>query len=491
MLLSLRPYSLTRLTLASFLIVTLPLLLIIGAASLYVGRLGEQTEALVTHSVRLSRLGQEVEEKIAVMERNARQYQVLGDYSLVTLIGQRHAELTAILAELDSSHAGGIDSKQLDQMQEDSQAIINALNKEAPQSLELALALQRFDRLRKQTETIRLQSDQYVNQSSDKLRSTLLEAQRLLIILSATMIPLVVGLALFFTVKLTRPMQQIGGAIRNLGRRAFSHPISVSGPRELAQIGQQLESLRAHLTALEEEKNLFLRKMSHELKTPLASLREGSELLLDGTAGTLSPTQVEIAGILRTNSLELQILIENLLDYETWRDKSADLTISKFAFRPLVDAALQRHQQAIMTKRLKVETPFNDFDLQADRDRIRITLLNLVSNAVKFSPADGTITIRAQIEQPTDQGKPDDRTQRVTIEVADTGPGLLEEEHGKIFDSFFQGKIPPEGHLRGTGIGLSVVRDCIHAHGGSIEVIEGEYPGAHFRLRFASPPAAA
>lgn len=490
MLLSLRPHSLTRLALAGFLIVVLPLLLIIGAASLYVGRLGVQTEELVSYSVRLARLGKEIEEKVAVMERNARQYQVLGDYSLVVLISQRRAELAAILAELASSRASGVENWQLDEMRDDSLAIVNALSKEAPQSLALALELQRFDQIREQTAAIRTQSDQFVSSSSERLRATAREAQRLLIIMAATMIPLVVGLALYFTVQLTRPVQQIGAAIRNLGRRTFSHPISITGPHELAVVGEQLEWLRARLNALEEEKNLFLRKMSHELKTPLASLREGSELLLDGTAGTLSATQLEIAGILRTNSLELQILIENLLDYEAWRDKSADLTISNFAFRPLVDAALQRHHLAIATKRLNVQALFDDFDMQADRDRIRIMLLNLVSNAVKFAPADGTITLRAKLERP-DPKKSNATAQRVTIEVADTGPGLLEEEHGKIFEAFFQGKIPPEGHLRGTGIGLSVVRDCVHAHSGSIEVIEGEFPGAHFRIRFASPPVAA
>lgn len=490
MLLSLRPHSLTRLALAGFLVVVLPLLLIIGAASLYVGRLGAQTEELVSHSVRLARLGKEIEEKVAVMERNARQYQVLGDYSLVALVSQRRAELAAILAELAISRTGDVENWQLEQMRDDSLAIVNALSKEAPQSLALALELQRFGRLREQTAAIRTQSDQFVNHSSERLRATAREAQRLLMILAATMIPLVVGLALYFTVQLTRPVQQIGAAIRNLGRRTFSHPITVTGPHELAVVGQQLEWLRTRLNALEEEKNLFLRKMSHELKTPMASLREGPELLLDGTAGTLSATQLEIASILRTNSLELQILIENLLDYEAWRDKSADLTISNFAFQPLVNAALQRHHLVIATKRLKVQMLFDDFDIQADRDRIRIMLLNLVSNAVKFSPTDGTITIRAKLER-LDPKKSNATAQRVTIEVADTGPGLLEEEHGKIFDAFFQGKTPPEGHLRGTGIGLSVVRDCVHAHNGSIEVIEGEFPGAHFRIRFASPPAAA
>jgi two-component system sensor histidine kinase GlrK len=246
-------------------------------------------------------------------------------------------------------------------------------------------------------------------------------------------------------------------------------------------LGEQLEWLRNRLIKLEEEKNLFLRRMSHELKTPLASLREGSELLLDGTAGGLSETQMEIADILRSNSMELQFLIENLLDYEEWRERSGELRVSRFAFRPLVEATLQRHRLTIGTKQLHVEQHFGDFDLQADRDRIRIAFDNLISNAVKFTPAGGTIYVRAAGAM---------NANGAVIEVADTGPGIQPADRDRIFEPFYQGETAPDGHLRGTGVGLSVVRDCVNAHGGTIEVVEGEYPGAHFRIRLQTPPAA-
>src|SRR5688500_343613 len=98
---SIRPRSLTRLALAGFSLVMLPLLLIIGAAALYVDRLATQSNELITRSVRIARLGEALEEKILTMERNARQYQVLGDRALVALTSQRRAELAQIVSELE------------------------------------------------------------------------------------------------------------------------------------------------------------------------------------------------------------------------------------------------------------------------------------------------------------------------------------------------------------------------------------------------------
>jgi two-component system sensor histidine kinase GlrK len=481
-MISLRPRSLTRLALAGFALVVLPLMVMLAAASLYVDRLAQQSEQLVARGVQLARLGKEVEEKIIAMERNARQYQVLGDYSLVELTRERHAELIEILPELEKLWTETVSDWHVDQIRDDSQAIVAALGSNPPESLALALALKRFDRLREQATVIRSQTDQFINNRLDLLQVTARDARRFLLLMAMVLIPVVMLLALYFTLQITSPVRQIENAIRNMGRGGMAQPITITGPHELEALGERLEWLRNRLTELEQEKNLFLRRMSHELKTPLASIREGAELLMDGTAGTLSEMQLEISDILRNNSLELQFLIENLLDYERWREKSSGLDVTKFAFRPLLDATLQRHRLIIDNKRLKLDLRFADFELEADRERIRITVDNLVSNAIKYTPMGGTVYIRA--ESWAGSG----HAHLVSLEVADTGPGIPVEDRPWIFNAFYQGRLPPDSFLRGTGIGLSVVHDCVTAHGGSIELAEGEFPGAHFRIRLPSPP---
>ena len=102
---------------------------------------------------------------------------------------------------------------------------------------------------------------------------------------------------------------------------------------------------------------------------------------------------------------------------------------------------------------------------------------NLMSNAAKFAPPDSRIYVRGRRE-----GK------FLILEVADCGPGISGSDEMRVFDAFYQGEAPQGGPVKGTGIGLSVVHECVHAHGGTVEIVTGEFPGAHFRVRLPLQP---
>ena len=121
---------------------------------------------------------------------------------------------------------------------------------------------------------------------------------------AAALLPVAAALAVLFLLFVARPIRQVDRAIRALGEGEFQSAIAVSGPRDIETLGRQLEWLRSRLKENTEEKNKFLRHMSHELKTPLANIREGTELLLDGTVGDLDPPQREVTDILRMNGLK-------------------------------------------------------------------------------------------------------------------------------------------------------------------------------------------
>jgi two-component system sensor histidine kinase GlrK len=254
--------------------------------------------------------------------------------------------------------------------------------------------------------------------------------------------------------------------------------VSVKGPTDLQALGRQLEWLRVRLGEIAEERNRFLRHMSHELKTPLANLREGTELLLEGAVGPLSNEQREVGGILRENSLRLQRLIENLLSYSEWQAKRSGLDVGELNLPAMVQGAIETYQLPINAHRLTLVRQVDDVSFQADRAKLRLILDNLVSNAVKFTPDGGTITVRGRRDG-------DD----VVIEVADTGPGVPPAERARIFETFYQGATPQGGLVRGTGIGLSVVQEFVQAHGGTVELVDGEFPGAHFRVRLPAVTA--
>jgi two-component system sensor histidine kinase GlrK len=303
-----------------------------------------------------------------------------------------------------------------------------------------------------------------------RLQSTARDAQRISTWQFWAMVPGTIILVLIFTFLVSRPISQIDRAITQLGESGFSKPIQIKGPRDLERLGRQLDWLRVRLLELAQEKNKFLRHMSHELKTPLANIREGTELLLDGSVGDLDPAQREVADILRGNGLKLQQLIENLLSFSAWQTKSEVLTVSDFPLRGLVTSVAKTQRLALKAAHIQLKLEVDDIIVKADKEKIRTVIDNLLSNAVKFTPRDGEITIRAN-RTPTS----------FVLEFGDTGPGVPEDESPRIFDAFFQGRREQGGQVGGTGIGLSVVLECIQAHNGTVKLVESDdFSGAHF-----------
>ncbi|MDZ7749863.1 MAG: ATP-binding protein [Halofilum sp. (in: g-proteobacteria)] len=208
--------------------------------------------------------------------------------------------------------------------------------------------------------------------------------------------------------------------------------------------------------------------MSHELKTPLAAIREGTELMADGSVSAGSRAQEEVLDILRSSSVELQQLIENLLVLSA---RNLSQKPEEIVLHQLVKDALNRHRLALARQRLTVDHAVENGSFTGFRPLVQSALSNLIGNAIRFSPQGGTLHVRARCRGP-----------RVVLEVADDGPGIPAAERPHVFEPFFQGESRPQAPVRGTGVGLSVVRDCARAHDGRVEIVDGEFPGAHIRL---------
>jgi len=314
-------------------------------------------------------------------------------------------------------------------------------------------------------------SNQQIDSDLAALQSETDKARRELFLESSLLLPLVLIAVLLFALRLSRPLRQIDRAIGELGRGNFSHEIAVHGPVDLERLGHQLEWLRNRLLELAQERNRFLRHMSHELKTPLANIREGTELLMDGAVGALNTGQREVTAILRDNGIKLQRLIENLLGFSAWQSNSTGLDVSEFRLRPVVRQVLENQQLTLVSQRVRLDVHIEDLVLAADRGKIRLILENLLSNAIKYSPRGGVITLRALANG-----------DELTLEVADSGPGVPLEERARIFEAFYTGRAPG-GRVPGTGIGLSVVNEFVNVHQGTVEIVDGEFVGAHFRIR--------
>ncbi|MFO7305223.1 MAG: ATP-binding protein [Gammaproteobacteria bacterium] len=473
-----RPKSLNSLLLTGFALVSVPLLLAVVIGATKVRDLARQSETLVRSGVETTHYTQQLFQQIAPMERSAKLFQVLNDPALLQVYRESRERLLVTLESIAAVANDPKRSTQLGAIQNALQRIDAALLATTPQTPEqIAQAVSAFDTMWSAAFELSAATNEQVESGLSSLQSATAETQQYLFWQSAAVILLTALLVALFTSVLLRPIRQIDAAISQLGKGTFSKPISVKGPTDLENLGRQLEWLRVRLLELAQERNRFLRHMSHELKTPLASIREGTELLMDGAVGELDSAQREVTMILRDNGIKLQQLIENLLSFSAWQARHSTLEISEFRLRPLIKSALETHQLTLLAQRVRLDLKVEDVQLKADRAKLKLILDNLLSNALKYSPRGGTIYIHAHTDKDV-----------LVLDVADTGPGISKEERGAIFEAFYSGRAPIAGHLKGTGIGLSVVSEFVQAHGGTVEIVDGIFPGAHFRVRLPLAP---
>jgi two-component system sensor histidine kinase GlrK len=297
------------------------------------------------------------------------------------------------------------------------------------------------------------------------------------------MIPSALLMIAGFTYLLVRPIRDLDEAIHRLGEGKLAKRISVSGPRDIEMLGEQLDWLRQRLISLEDQKTRFFQHVSHELKTPLTALREGSDLLSDEVVGKLTDEQREVAQILKQNSLTLEKLIQDLLTYS--QTQSADrlgrktaLDIKPLQLRDLIDQVINAQRLAVVAKSITVKRECEKIPFQGDIEKLRVVIDNLFSNAIKYSPVGGTIVLRLVKHK-----------EQAVIEVIDSGPGIPMEDRDRIFDPFYRGKNAAIPGVKGSGLGLAIVRDYVEMHHGTVKAIAAA--GAHIRVILPKVPAAA
>jgi two-component system sensor histidine kinase GlrK len=458
--------------LIGFTIVAAPLLFAIVNAAVQMNRMSSRSEQLVVRGVQSTRNNQRMFVEIASLERTARLYQILPNNELLEGYARNHSLLENTLDELLTLPLDAQAQSDLRELKGDAEHAREEIKAATPNSPRMSDLVSSYAQMSDLATRISSRVSGQIDHDLTALQKSAELAQQNLFWRTLLLVPMTLAVVGVFTYLFGRPIRAIDRSISELGRGTFSRPIVIRGPADLERLAAQLEWLRVRLLELAQEKNRFLRHMSHELKTPLANIREGTELLMDGAVGELQSAQREVAGILRENGMKLQRLIENLLSFSAWQAKSVGLEVSEFKLRPLIKSVLENQQLTLVAQRVRLDVQVEDLTPLADRGKVRLILDNLLSNAIKFTPRGGTISIHARAER-----------EQLVLDVMDSGPGIPLDERNRIFEAFYQGKTPQGGHVKGTGIGLSVVTEFVNAHGGSIEILEAPAGGAHFRVR--------
>lgn len=427
-------------------------------------RLGRETAA---QTVMLGEQSQHLAERTLAMERSARQFMVLDEAAFRERYYSAWQQAGAALALLAGARAPALAAEWA--VQAETAWLALKAGKRQQRSGQAVLE-KVFARLPLINERLAAENKREMARRNDAMLTELERQRQWLTALVAGAVLLSAILACWFGAWLSRPLRRIELAIGRLGEGRFDQAVTVDGPADLRRLGRQLDWLRQRLAELDDDQERFLRHISHELKTPLAALREGVALLEDDVAGPLTGGQREIAGILRQNTAALQTQIEDLLRYNTAVFDARHVRRSSVDLLALLHQVVDQQRLQWQASGLQVSVGGGALRLLADADQLAVALANILSNAVRFSPAGGCIALTLGA-----------RRDVLWIDCVDQGPGVAPADVARIFEPFYQGSRRIAGARNGNGIGLSIVHEYVRAHHGTVQLIPSPQ-GAHFRI---------
>jgi len=470
------PTTMPTLVAVGYLVAVLPLLISMLFAELALQHLTQGTRAVVEEGLTSAQISLRLRSQTIDLERGIRQYLVLKSPALLPVVDSRWSQVDASITRLGQLHRNkGLQAESLELWRDFNQAHTVWKTGEADDATSVEESVKRVQALESAIDAVIESSRQQVVAQAHRLHVATERARIQLILSALGLLLLGALLAWGFIRVVSRPINQLTRAITVLRRGGYQEPVSIPFPSEFRRVGQQLEWLRRRLFRLEADKDRFLRQVSHEFKTPLASLLEGTELLRGGALGELLPPQTEVVGIMDESSRELESLINNLLAYAEWRAERQSAQDRWFDTRQLLDEVLTAHRLSFAKRELNSEVQVRVRLLCGRRNQLRVALDNLITNALKHAPTGSAI----EIEVGDDGGK-------FVLAVRDLGKGVPDAEKDAIFGPFFRGTEAEEQVARGTGVGLAIVQETMRAHGGSVSV-EDACPGSRFRLVWPYP----
>lgn len=289
-------------------------------------------------------------------------------------------------------------------------------------------------------------------------------------VIQGGVIALLLSLVLAFTLSrwVADPLQQLVAAARNYPKGSQElHPILPRGPHEVQDLTRAFNSMVARLQSSQKSQRDFVANVSHELKTPLTSIQGFAQAILDDTANT-PKSRKQAAQIIYNEAARMHRMALDLLDLARLEAGTADLQMSPVDIGVLLRSVLERFAPQAQKSgvHLQLSIPENLPTVMGDGDRLAQVLNNLVDNALKFTPADGIITLSAV-----------NRGNELELSVSDTGKGVPQEALPRLFDRFYQvdtSRSRTGGETavmqRGAGLGLAIVQEIVQAHGGRINV---------------------
>ncbi|MFJ2215213.1 sensor histidine kinase [Streptomyces sp. NPDC101062] len=306
---------------------------------------------------------------------------------------------------------------------------------------------------------------------------------------AALVLALTVGASVIAGTRFVRPLHALTGAAQRMRDGLDSAPVPVGADNEIGRLAAAFNDMAAHRARLEAQRKAMVSDVAHELRTPLSNIRGWLEAAQDGLA---EPDPAFVSS-LHDEAVQLQHIINDLQDLAAADAGGLRLHMEPVRIDDLLGQVATAHQGLAETAGVTLAlapappgTPRPPL-LDADPVRLRQAVGNLVSNAVRHTPAGGRVTLRSYV---TDAGGAGGAQGEVAVEVSDTGTGIPAADVPHVFDRFWRAEKSRNRSTGGSGLGLAIVLKLAEAHGGTASVVSTEGEGAVFTLRLPAAPAA-
>jgi len=334
-----------------------------------------------------------------------------------------------------------------------------------------------FQGLRESSYSLSREFESHVDHQFNELRqqSEALE-QGLLIKGAVLLIISFIFIAILLTV-LSRSIRQLDTSIRRLGSGELKEPIDVEGPSDLRYLGTRLEWLRTHLLELEISKQQFMHNVAREIGLPLESIRGVAELLAYEADEKPDSALQDIARRLSNNVDKLKTVSKELVRYSQINSTSEINHKETVNIKVLLESVIEDYQPRLQAKSISLKKLVRQVEVSGIHEQLRSIIEQLLSNAVKYSPAGGEIRIMLR-----------DSGTQMELEIEDEGPGITLEERAHVFEPFYRGKTAQcDDDVEASGLGLAIVKEYVTNHQGKIDIIDPRQDQHGARIRVQIP----
>lgn len=311
----------------------------------------------------------------------------------------------------------------------------------------------------------------YLQNSVDYIDRTVKYIKKSLIFFSIFISLLAGVMSMGISIAVTSPIDEFISVAREISKGNFSKRIKVRGHSELAQMAQAMNYMCGELEQLEENRRKFVSDASHELKTPLATIK----LISDSLVSTENPDIYIVRDFLGDLSEEVDRLtriINKLLALTKMENRKTSLNLEYINIADLVTKVIKKLTVTAKNKNIYLHADgdiSSPIETMADFDKLTEVIYNITDNAIKYTDSGGEVTVGVSATG-----------ENVTVKIADNGPGIPDSEKDKIFERFYRLDDSRARDTGGTGLGLAIAREAVLMHGGKIEVISSVGKGTTF-----------